>query len=57
MHFVARVDNVTLHVFDMKEEDYVMILMSTYGENELVGEEIYRTIGGDMITYKYPETL
>ena len=27
-------ENVPLHVFAMKEEDYEMMLMSTYGTND-----------------------
>ena len=34
----ADLDNVPLCVFDMKEEDYLMILISTYGTNEWVGK-------------------
>ena len=28
----AQIDNVSLHVFDMKEEDYVVRLMYAYGK-------------------------
>ena len=45
---------VTLHIFYMKEEDYVMMLMSTCGTNELAGDEKFRTIGGVRIRFKYP---
>ena len=31
--------------------------MSTYGENECVGEDKFGTIGGDMINLKYTETF
>ena len=53
----GKIDNVPLRVFDMKEEDYVVMLMSTYGENERVGEGKFRIIGGEMITFKYPESV
>ena len=48
---------VTLHIFYMKEEDYVMMLMSTCGTNELAGDEKFRTIGGVRIRFKYPQTV
>ena len=38
--------NVHLHVLTMKKEDYIMMLISTYGTNEQVGEDKSRTIGG-----------
>ena len=50
-------DNVPLRVFSMKEEDYVMMLISTYSKNEWFGEENFCTIGGESTTFKYPETL
>ena len=40
-------DNVPLRVFSMKEEDYVMMLISTYSKNERFGEENFCTIGGE----------
>ena len=33
-----KLENMPLHVFYMKEEDYGMMLMSTYGTNEHAGE-------------------
>ena len=32
-------DNVLLLAFDIKEEDYAMMMLSTYGTNEKVGED------------------
>ena len=32
------IDNFTLCVFAVKEEDYVIILMSAYGKNDRVGK-------------------
>ena len=49
--------NVPLHVFATKREDYVMMLMSTYGENERVGDDKFRTTGGEWISFKYPENM
>ena len=53
----GELENVPIHVFALKEEDYVMMLMSTYGENERVGEENPRTIGGERTNFKYMETV
>ena len=50
-------DDVTLHVFDIKEEDYGMILMTKYDTNEYFDEDKLRTICGYRMTYKYPDTL
>ena len=41
----------------MKEEDYVMMLMSTYGKNERVDKDKLGKIGGDRKTLKWPETV
>ena len=49
--------NVTLHVFSMKEEDCVIIIMSIHTKNEQVGDEKFRTIGGMWISFKYPKTV
>ena len=39
------VENLTMYLLlAMKEEDYVMILISTYGENGRVGKEKYRKL-------------
>ena len=43
-------------VFVVKEEDYTLMLMFTYEENERVGEK-FRTIGGEGVTFKCPETV
>ena len=34
-----------------------MMLMYTYGENERVGEEKFRIIGGERIKFKYPDNM
>jgi hypothetical protein len=52
-------DNIPFHVFAMKEPDYVMQLMSTYGTNERVGElkkRVYNS-GGEHRekTFQYPK--
>ena len=41
----GEIDNVPLHVFATKKENYFMILMSTYGTNERVEEEKLWKIG------------
>ena len=49
--------NVAINVFAVKEEHYVMMLMSKYEKNEWVGKEKFWTISGDRITFKYLETV
>eukprot|EP00977_Amphora_coffeiformis_P000513 scaffold130_cov151-Amphora_coffeaeformis.AAC.2 len=44
------------HVFAMKEPDYVMKLMSTYGTNERVGKVRMR-LTPEKIEFKYPEVV
>ena len=41
-----------LSVFSVKKEYYAIIIMSTYGENDRVSEEKFRTIGGESINFK-----
>ena len=45
-------ENMSLFVFAMKEEDCVVILISTFGKNERVGEDEFRMIDGEIITFK-----
>ena len=40
--WAGKMDDVPFHVFSMKESDYVMSLMSTYGTNERCGWEVCR---------------
>ena len=44
-------DGVTFHVMGMKEPDYVLLFMSTYGSSVRVG----RTLKRGAFTFKYPE--
>jgi hypothetical protein len=55
----GKLDNIPFHVFAMKEEDYVMMLMSTYGTLERVGDVKHRTIGPDKVkkSFQYPEVV
>ena len=46
----GEIENAPLYVFDMKEEDYVIILMPNYGTNERAIEEKVREIDGERIT-------
>ena len=42
----------------MKEEDYVSILMSTYGTHEQIGNEKYhKLMDGSIRRFEYPEVL
>jgi hypothetical protein len=55
----GELDEVPFHVFGMKEENYVMMLMSTYGTLSRVGEERYRRVGAHQqrISFQYPELV
>ena len=55
-------DNVAFHVYAMKEPDYVMSLMSSYGTNDCEeGREMRRQWkqNGELVTkkFKYPEVV
>ena len=39
-------DKVDIHVYAMKETDYVMSIMSTYGTNQRNGKETQRELVG-----------
>ena len=39
-------DKVDFHVYAMKEPDYVMSIMSTYGTNQRMGKETQQELGG-----------
>ena len=47
----SELENMPFHVFNMKEEDAAVMLMSTYGENERVGGEKFRMLGGAYISF------
>jgi Transposase IS4 len=57
----GKLNNIPFHVFAMKEPDYVMKLMSTYGTNERVGVLKNRSykVNGVLCesTFKYPEIV
>ena len=54
----GQLDGVPFHVFCMKEEDYVSMLMSTYGTQEQMGNEQYdKLMDGSIRRFKYPEVL
>ena len=60
--WAGTLDNIPFHVYTMKELDYVMSLMSTYGTNDRDnGKETRRDWkeGATMksITFKYPEVI
>ena len=51
-------DEVPFHIFAMKEEDYVMMLMSTYGTLERLDIEKFRQLKtNERISFKYPEVV
>ena len=53
--------NTHFHVYAMKEPDYVMSLMSSYGTNQRMGKETQREwrSGGNtqQMTFQYPEVI
>ena len=58
----GNLEGVPFHVYAMKEPDYVMSIMSTYGTNERIGEKISTRKwkeGGQLKTthFKYPEVI
>ena len=54
----GQLDGVPLHVLCMKEEDYMSMLMSTYGTQEQMGNEKYcELMDGSIRRFKYPEVL
>ena len=54
----GELDNVKCTVMGMKESDYVMMIMSTYGTIEQVGEMKHRTLADNTrISFKYPELV
>ena len=51
-------DEVDFHVYAMKEPDYVMSIMSTYGTNQRMGKETQRElVGGERKKFFYPEVI
>ena len=54
----GQLDGVPFHVFCIKEEDYVSMLMSTYGTQDWMGNEKYHKLtDGSIRRFKYPEVL
>jgi Transposase IS4 len=50
-------DGVPFHVFCMKDDGYVTMLMSSYGTNERVGNDKIRFVEGEKMVFKYPEVV
>ena len=60
--WAGKLDNIPFHVYAMKEPDYVMSLMSTYGTNNRDnGKETRRSwkVGGEArsTSFRYPEVV
>ena len=59
--WAGKMDDVPFNVFSMKESDYVMSLMSTYGTNEWCGQEVCHDWKENGIrkstTFQYPEVV
>ena len=54
----GQMDEVDFHVYAMKEPDYVMSIMSTYGTNQRTGKETQRElVGGGRKKVSYPEVI
>ena len=56
--WAGELDRVKFHIHAMKEPDYVMSLMSTYGTSQRMGDEQkqYTSTAG-VVTFKYPEVV
>ena len=60
--WAGKLDGVPFHIYAMKEPDYIMSLMSTYGTNQRVdGKETRRDWKENGINkttmFKYPEVI
>ena len=53
----GKLDNIPFHYYAMKEPDYVMMLMSTYGTLERSGGIKARIVDGNRVTFQYPELI
>ena len=53
----GELDNLPICEFSIEEEDYFVMIISTYGGNEWVGDEKYSIIFGMCIIFKYPYTV
>ena len=54
----GQMDEVDFHVYAMKEPDYVMSIMSTYGTNQRTGKETQRElVGGGRKKFSYPKVI
>jgi hypothetical protein len=49
----GKLDNIPFHYYAMKEPDYVMMLMSTYGTLERSGGIKARIVDGNRVTFQY----
>ena len=48
-------DDVDFHVVGLKEPDYMLMLMTTYGGTNRFGKDQRRSVLGKAFTFKYPE--
>ena len=48
-------DDVDFHVVGLKEPDYVLMFMTTYGSINRLGRDQIRRVNGETYTFKYPE--
>jgi len=53
----GELDGWPFYIHCMKEPDYVMMLMSTYGLMERMGEEKRRDVAGTRVVFRYPEII
>ena len=49
------IDDQNFHIHGMKETDYTMMLMTTYGTLERSGSEIKCRVNEETVQLKYPE--
>jgi Transposase IS4 len=55
--FGGELDNIPYHIYCMKDDGYVVMLMSTYGTNERKGAEKKRVVKKQRLNFKYPEVV
>ena len=50
----AKYDGVDFHIYCMKEPDYVLMLMTTYGNENRIGRQLTRKHEGTSFSFQYP---
>jgi Transposase IS4 len=50
-------EGIPFCIFGMKEPDYILMMMSTYGTLERIGNFTQRVVDRHQVTFKYPEVI